>query len=157
MMTIVELRRVLDDVAHLCLSAGAKATAKNLTILTNALSAHAQMEVAAFCTEVRNRLSEASAKPKGGRKAPVAPTVTVLNNNAVQRHVFALRGTGTSRASFDAAFEALKADRSLKAADVAEVARLYANSVTRYKSIKSAHADISKAFVRQARFENKLR
>jgi hypothetical protein len=156
-MTIGELRRVLDEVACLCLAAGAKATAKDLGILTAAIGAHAQMEVTAFCTEVRKRLSEPSAKPKRSRKAPGAPRIVALNEDAVQHHVFGLRGAGASRESFDTAFKALKTDKSLKAADVAEIARLYANSVTKYKSIKSAHADISKAFVRQARFENKLR
>jgi len=41
--------------------------------------------------------------------------------------------------------------------DVAEIARQYSLSVTKYKSIKAAHTDIEKAFLRQARFENKLR
>src|SRR5258708_31479898 len=40
---------------------------------------------------------------------------------------------------------------------LAEIARQYSESVTKYKSIRAAHDDVAKAFVRQARFENKLR
>jgi hypothetical protein len=44
----------------------------------------------------------------------------------------------------------------VRAAEVAEIARQYASTVTKYKSISAAQADIASAFVRRARFENKL-
>jgi hypothetical protein len=50
----------------------------------------------------------------------------------------------------------LKADKSLKSAEVAEIARRYANTVTKYKSMAAAHADIASAFTQQARFANKV-
>ena len=45
----------------------------------------------------------------------------------------------------------------VKSPDVAEIARQYSLSVTKYKSIKAAHSDIEKAFVRQAIESGRLR
>lgn len=67
-----------------------------------------------------------------------------------------LRNAGADPQVFDAAFARMKSDKPIKAPDISEIARPYANSVTKYKSIAAAHADISKAFVQQARFANKL-
>ena len=55
------------------------------------------------------------------------------------------------------AFNNLKASKSLKSPDVSEIARQFSLSVTAYKSKPAAYSDIEKAFIRQGRFENKLR
>jgi len=39
---------------------------------------------------------------------------------------------------------------------VAEIARRYADTVTKYKSIAAAHADIASAFTQRARFASKV-
>src|SRR5260370_1380266 len=68
----------------------------------------------------------------------------------------ALRDAGIDRAAFEAVLAGLKADKSMKSAAVAEIARRYTNTVTKYKSIAAAHAEISTAFTQQARFANKI-
>ena len=67
-----------------------------------------------------------------------------------------LRNAGTDRAAFEAVLATLKSDKSVKSATLAEIARRYANTVTKYKSMAAAHADISSAFTQQARFANKV-
>jgi len=154
-VTIGELRRVLDNIGHLCASAGANAAAKDIKLLSEALAPHVQSDVVACLSAIQRQLTEA--KPKARGKGVRTPRTTALNGDTIELHVMALRAAGTDRDMFDTAFETLRGDKSIKSADVAEVARRYVDSVTKYKSIKAALEDISKAFVRQARFENKLR
>ena len=73
-----------------------------------------------------------------------------------ERLLVALRNAGIDRAAFEAALATLKADKSVKSAAVAEIARRYADTVTKYKSIAAAHADIASAFTQRARFASKV-
>jgi hypothetical protein len=154
-VTIAELRLVLGHLQQLYVSAGANGPAKDLKTFSDALQAHAGKPVDLFVAEVRARLGQAEAKPKARKKA--AAESAPRNEDAIGDHVAQLRGAGTDRPMFDQALDRLKADKSLKLPELAEIARQYSDSVTRYKSISAAQNDISKAFVRQARFENKLR
>ncbi len=154
--TIGELLAVLDRVEQLCIAAGAKAPAKDLRTFSDVLKPHADKSVASFCADTRDRLNQSFEKAQG-RKNRTAAGKNAPANEAISHHVAALRSAGTERHAFDAAFERLKADKSLRSSAVAEIARQYALTVTKYKSIAAAHTDIEKAFVRQARFENKLR
>lgn len=159
MATIGELRRALDDIAHLCLAAGAKGAAKDIKLITEALGSIAHSDAVTVLSTIRTRIAEGRTKPRAGRNGAkrAAPKIAALNDDAVAHHLTSLRNAGTNRQLFDMTFQALTADKSLTAADTAEIARRYSDTVTKYKSVKAAHADISKAFVRQARFENKLR
>jgi hypothetical protein len=149
-VNIGELRLILDRLRELYIAAGAKGPATDLKAFSDALEPHAERSVDEFCTNVREKLHQAGQKPKVRKKTP-------LNEEGIGHHVTQLRGAGTDRQAFDAAFDRLKADQIVKASDVAEIARRYADSVTKYKSTDAALSAISKAFVRQARFENKLR
>jgi hypothetical protein len=79
------------------------------------------------------------------------------DQNVIQQHLTALRDAGTDQKAFDLAFKELKASKSLKLPDLAEIARQFSLSVKAYKSKAAAHADIENEFIRKARFENRLR
>jgi hypothetical protein len=155
--TVAQLRAVLDGLQAFSVAAGAKAAAKDLQIFSDMLRPYAGSTVTAFCADTSAKLQAASAKPKGGKRATAARPRAASNEGAIRQYIADLRDAGIDRSMFDAVFARLNADKSLKAADVGEIARQYANSVTKYKSMAAARDDISKAFVRQARFENKLR
>jgi len=155
--TVAQLRAVLDGLQAFSVAAGARAAAQDLQIVSDMLRPHADSTVTAFCADMSAKLQAASARPKGRKKAVAPKPRAASNDAAIHQYIAELRDAGTERGAFDAVFARLNADKSLKAADVGEVARAYANSVTKYKSMAAARDDISKAFVRQARFENKLR
>ena len=153
--TVAQLTSVLDMLRYFCQAAGAKTAEMDLKALADALEARAAEPLEAFSDRVQAWLSEAAAKPKGRGKA-AATKSAASNEEAIASHLAALRNAGTDRSVFEAAFAALKADKSLKSPAVAEIARRYANTVTKYKSIAAAHADISSAFTERARFVSKV-
>jgi hypothetical protein len=155
-MTVSELRTILGNIQQLCASAGAKTAAKELQTFSDILKPYSDMRLVEACTEIKHQLSQATAKPpKRGKVA--SKSSTVPNQDAIQQHLTNLRGAGTDQQAFDLAFNKLKATKSAKLPDVAEIARQFSLSVTAYKSKAAAYSDIEKAFIRQARFENKLR
>ncbi len=155
-MTVNELRTILGNIQQLCASAGAKTAAKDLQTFSDILKPYSDMQVAQACADIKQHLSQATAKPANRCKA-AGKSSTVPNQDAIQRHLTELRDASTDQQAFDLAFKKLKASKSAKLADVAEIARQFSLSVTAYKSKAVAYSDIEKAFVRQSRFENKLR
>jgi hypothetical protein len=155
-MTVSELRAVLGKIQQLCASAGGKTAAKELQSFCDILKPYSDMQVANACADIRRHLSQAAARPARRAKAPGKST-TAPNEDSVQRHLTELRDAGTDQQAFDLAFKKLKVSKSVKSADLSEIARQFSLSVTAYKSKAAAYSDIEKAFVRQARFENKLR
>jgi hypothetical protein len=155
-MTVSELRIILGNIQQLCTSAGAKTAAKDLQTFSDFLRPYSDSQVAQACADIKRHLTEATAKPAKRGKA-AGKSSTVPNQDAIQRHLTELREAGTDQQAFALAFEKLKASKSVKSADLAEIARQFSHSVTAYKSKAAAYSDIEKAFVRQARFENKLR
>lgn len=155
--TIADLRRALDHLQSLCIAAGAKGTAKDIEIFSDAIAPHDGKAVAACCSELKQALSRPVENPKAKKKASGPKAVAADPGASVQTHLAALRGAGGDQEQFNAAFVRLKADKSVKAGDAAEIAHQFALTVTKYKSKAAAFVDIEKAFVRQARFENKLR
>jgi exo-beta-1,3-glucanase (GH17 family) len=153
--TVAQLTSVLDMMQRFCQAAGAKAAEKDFKTLADALEARAAQPLEAFSAHVQAWLSEAAAKPKG-RSKTTATKSAESNEEAIASHLAAFRNAGIDRSVFEAAFAALKADKSLKSPAVAEIARRYANTVTKYKSIAAAHADISSAFTERARFASKV-
>jgi hypothetical protein len=152
--TVAQLTSVLDMLRSFCRAAGAKAAETDLKALADALEAHAAQPLEAFSDHVQAWLSEAAAKPKGRGKA--ATKTAMSNEEAIASYLAALRNAGTDRSVFEAVLAKLKADKSLKSPAVAEIARRYADTVTKYKSIAAAHADISSAFTQRARFASKV-
>jgi hypothetical protein len=152
--TVAQLKGVLDSLQSFCQAAGAKAAEKDLKALADVLSAHAARPVEAFSAHAQAWLSEAAAKPKSRSKA--ATKSATANEEAIASYLAALRNAGIDRAVFEAALATLKADKSVKSAAVAEIARRYANTVTKYKSMAAAHADIASAFTQRARFASKV-
>lgn len=153
--TVAQLTRVLDMLRYFCQAAGAKAAEKDLKALADALEMHAAQPLEAFSDHVQAWLSEAAAKTKGRRKT-TATKSAASNEEAIASHLAALRNAGIDRVAFEAALATLKADKSLKSAAVAEIARRYADTVTKYKSIAAALADIAAAFTQRARFASKV-
>jgi hypothetical protein len=153
--TVAQLKGVLDSLQSFCQAAGAKTAGKDLQALVDVLGAHAAAQVAVFTTHVQAWLSEAAAKPKSRSKA-TATKGAPPNEEAIASYLATLRDAGVDRAAFEAVLAGLKADKSMKSAAVAEIARRYANTVTKYKSMAAAHADIESAFTQQARFVNKV-
>jgi hypothetical protein len=152
--TVAQLKSVLDMLWSFCQAAGAKTAEKDLKALADVLSAHAAQPAEAFSAHVQTWLSEAAAKPKGRSKA--ATKSATSNEEAIASYLAALRTAGIDRAAFEAALATLKADKSVKSAAVAEIARRYASTVTKYKSMAAAHADIASAFTQRARFASKV-
>jgi hypothetical protein len=152
--TVGGLQATLDNLLTFCEAAGAKAAAKDIKALTDALAAHSAESLDAFCMQAKAWLSQ-PAKPKGRGKG-AANKSAASNEEAIASYVARLHDAGTDRAVFEAALAKLKADKSVKSAAVAEIARRYANTVTKYKSMAAAHADIANAFTQQARFANKV-
>src|SRR5262245_51499714 len=152
-MKIGELSVILDRVRQLYLSAGAKGPAKDIKTLSDALGPHADKSVEVFIATIESKLSLANAKSKSRTRA----TSKLLNEDAIRYHIGQLSQAGTDRTAFDHALGELNSDKSLKLGDLAEIARQYSASVTKYKSTAAALQDITKAFIRQSRFENKLR
>lgn len=155
--TVAQLRTLLNGLQEFSVAAGAKVAAQDLQIFSDMLRPHASSTVTAFCADMSAKLQAASAKPKGRKKLAAPKARFESNSGAIHQYVADLRDAGTMRSAFDAVFARLHSDKSLKSADVSEIARAYANSVTKYKSIAAARDDIEKAFVRNARFENKIR
>jgi hypothetical protein len=152
--TVAQLTSVLDMLRFFCQAAGAKTAEKDLKALADALEARAAQPLEAFSAHVQAWLSEAATKPKGRGKATTKSATS--NEEAIASYLAALCNAGIDRAAFEAVLAALKADKSLKSAAVAEIARRYANTVTKYKSIAAAHADIASAFTERARFASKV-
>jgi hypothetical protein len=153
--TVAQLTSVLDMLRSFCRAAGAKAAETDMKTLADALEAHAAQPLETFSDHVQAWLSEVAAKPKG-RSKTTATKSAASNEEAIASHLAALRNADTDRSVFEAAFAALKADKSLKSPAVAEIARRYADTVTKYKSVAAAHADISSAFTQRARFASKV-
>jgi len=157
-LTVADLRGTLGALEKLFDAAGARVAAKDLQVLSKVFEPFEYKTVQAFCDAAAGALSLLTDKSRERQKmSKSAGRVAIRNDDAIVHHVAQLRQSGTDRAAFDVSFENLKADKSLKAADVAEIARQYSLSITKYKSIGAAQTDIEKAFIRQARFENKLR
>jgi hypothetical protein len=155
-MTVSELRAVLGKIQQLCASAGAKTAVKELQSFSDILKPYSDMQVAKACADIKHHLSQAAVKPAKRGKA-AGQSSAAPDQDAIQRHLTELRDAGTDQQAFDLTFSKLKASKSVKLADLAEIARQFSLSVTAYKSKGAAYSDIEKAFVRQARFENKLR
>jgi hypothetical protein len=153
--TVAQLTSVLNMLQSFCRVAGAKAAETDLMALADALEAHAVQPLELFIAHVQAWLSEAAAKPKGRSKATASKSATP-NEEVIALYLAALRNAGIDRVAFEAALSTLKADKSLKSAAVAEIARRYADTVTKYKSIAAAQADIAAAFTQRARFASKV-
>jgi hypothetical protein len=151
-MTVGELRTILSNIQQLCVSAGAKTAAKDLQTFSDILKPYSNIQTAQACADIKRYLSEPTPKPPKPPKPPSQP-----DPEAIQRHLSELRDAGTDQPAFALAFKKLKASKSVKLADLAEIARQFSRSVTAYKTKAAAYSDIEKAFVREARFEGKLR
>jgi hypothetical protein len=149
--TVAGLQATLRSMLEFCEAAGAKPAAKDIKALSDSLEAHAAESLNVFCAQADAWL--AAPKPKGRGKGAAKKSP---NEEAIASYLESLRDAGTDRTAFEAALAKLKADKSLKAAEVAEIARRYANTVTKYKSMATAHADIANAFTQQARFAHKV-
>jgi len=153
-IAVSELRNTLCNVHQLCASAGAKTAAKDLQAFSDLLKPYSDAPVDKAGADIKRHLDQA--KPADRSKATGSAS-NAPDGNAVMRHLTELREAGTDHNAFDLAFKKLKASKSVKLPDLAEIAHQFSLSVTAYKSKAAAYSDIEKAFVRQARFENKLR
>jgi hypothetical protein len=151
--TVGDLQATLASMLMFCQAAGAKTAAKDIKAVSDVLNGEAAASLNVFCARADAWL--ATPKPKGRSKA-TAGKAAAPNEQAIASYLANLRNAGTDRATFEVAFARLKSDKSVKSAAVAEIARRYANTVTKYKSMAAAHADIASAFTQQARFANKV-
>lgn len=155
-ITLGELRVIFERVREVCtLAGGSKVAARDLAMFSAMLETHAARTVGEFCASTGDALKALTDKPKGRRKGSRTPIAA--NEDAIRLYVVGLREAGTDRTAFEHIFAKLKTDKSVKSRELGEIARQYSLSITRYKSIAAARSDIEKAFVRQARFENKIR
>jgi hypothetical protein len=155
-ITVAELRTVLGNIQQLYAAAGAKTAVKDLETFSDMLKPYADIPIDKVCAEIEQGLSQPAQKP-AKRANTRTGLVSPLNQDLTQQHLIELRQAGIDQQAFDLAFKKLKASKSLKSPDIAEIARQFSLSVTAYKSKTAAYSDIEKAFIRQARLENKLR
>jgi len=155
-MTVGELLTILDYVQQLCAAAGAKTAVKDLQSFSDALKHYSDRPVNKACAEIKQSVARAAQRPTKPTKKSAKSSATP-NQDLIQHHLGELRAAGTNQQAFDLAFNKLKASKCLKSPDVSEIARQFSLSVTAYKSKPAAYSDIEKAFIRQGRFENKLR
>lgn len=153
--TVGQLRTILDGLRDFSVAAGAKTAAADLKVFSDMLEPFSARNVSAVCEEIKAKLAAGGATPRTMKKR-ATPKVN-LSEAKIQQYVGEFQRAGTDRVSFEDVLRRLAVDKSLKAADVSEVARQYTSGATKYKSIAAAREDIEKAFVRNARFENKLR
>ena len=156
-MTIGELCQILRRIEHLYSASGANAQAKDLKALAQCLSPHVNISVEAYVTDAKERLSRPQTKPKRAKTVAGSGKKAALDEAAVLNMIDNLQRAGTDPAAFEQAFNAVRTDKSLKLAEVAEIARRYAGTATSYKSKSAAQKDIAQEFIRQARFEEKIR
>jgi hypothetical protein len=149
--TVAGLQAALRSMLEFCEAAGAKTAAKDIRALSDSVEAHAAESLNVFCAQAEAWLAAPKPKARGKGAAKKGP-----DEAAIASYVAGLRDAGTDRTAFEAALARLKADKSMKSAEVAEIARRYANTVTKYKSMAAAHADIASAFTQQARFAHKV-
>jgi hypothetical protein len=153
---VADLVRVLDQLQQIYALAGANAPAKDFRTLTETLTPYVNLELAAFVTQARENLNapkEKRSKKSAGRLVPTEP----VNVELVASYVAALKNVGTNLAAFDELFRNLKADNRLGLKELTEVAHQYSAGVSKYRTVAAAQSEISKAFIRHARFVNKLR
>ena len=150
-LTVAGLQATLRSMLEFCEAAGAKTAAKDIRALSDSLEAHAAESLNVFCAQADAWLAAPKPKRRSKGAAKKSP-----NEVAITSYLESLRNADTDRTAFEAALARLKADKSLKALEVAEIARRYANTVTKYKSMAAAHADIASAFTQQARFAHKV-
>ena len=154
--TVAGLQATLQSVLEFCEAAGAKPAANDIKALSASLEAHAAESLNVFCAQADAWLAAPKPKGRGRGGAKSGAAKKSPDEEAIASYLESLRDAGTDRTVFEAALATLKADKSLKSAEVAEIARRYANSVTKYKSMAAAHADIANAFTQQARFAHKV-
>lgn len=154
-MKVAEFHSILSHLERVYMAGGAKGPAKDLQIISDVLRPHADTQLSRFVADLSARLISAKEKPKG-RKKSAAPVKAALDESVIASYVALLREAGTLQTRFDQALQRLKADSSLNLSSLTEIAHRYSNSVSKYRSLSAAHKDISQAFIRRARFENKL-
>lgn len=150
LVKVSELRTILGNLRKLCESAGAKTASKDLQIFSDMLKPYADVEVGSACANIKQSLTAETRRGRG------RGTTVGLNESEIQRHLTELRNAGSDRSAFDQALKNLKDSKSIKLADLAQIARQFSLSVTAYKSKAVAYSDIEKTFIRQARFESKV-
>jgi hypothetical protein len=155
-MKVRELRGILEQLVQLYVSAGSTTAAKDLQKITDALENQDEKDIETFIADIRLVLTQPP-KAKKSRRASAEVLGLSTGADGIKEHLERLQHAGNNRENFDRALDQLKADKKLKLADLTEIAHRYSGNVTKYKSIRLAQEDISKTFVRNARFENKLR
>jgi hypothetical protein len=151
-IALAQVRKELDGLRDIFEAAGAKAIAKDFQAVSAFLRSFDKVPLSEFIAHGEAAFQK---QPKSGRAKP-SSSIRQPQLAFIEAHLERLREAGTNRGAFDQALLQIKSDKKLKLAEHAEVARRYANTVTKYKSASSAHRDIQDAFIRQARFENKL-
>jgi hypothetical protein len=154
--TVRELRTILGNIQQLFAAAGANTAVKDLQAFSDMLKRYSDLPIDKACANIKQSLSQAAERPTKRTRKSAKPSTSV-DQDLIQQHLTELREAGSDQQAFESAFKKLKASKSLKTSDVAEIARQFSLSVTAYKSKNAAYSDIEKAFIRQARFENKLR
>src|SRR5215471_18104647 len=102
-MNIGDLCFVLDRLAEIYGSAGAKVPASDLKIFRDVLRPHSNIPVAQFVKIALSGLTPPSARGKARKKASAITKTEPLNEEAVRYHVAQLRTAGVDKVAFDRA------------------------------------------------------
>jgi hypothetical protein len=155
-MKIADVIKVLDQVRQLYASAGAKGPAADFEKFIDILKTRTEYDIGKFLAQVREGLERPKQKKTRAKTKAKATSTTDFDIGAVTYYVEQLKGIGANQVAFDRLFEALSADKRLGLGELTAIAHEYSGGVIKFKSASAARTDISKTFIRQARFLNKL-
>jgi hypothetical protein len=147
-MTTQEFKAVLKRLEELYAAAGLTAPAKDVRSVASLLDGSEGNTLEEFISETKALLE---------RQPSTAVELTV-DEGRVAEHSARLLSAGTDQAAFQAALDALDADRGLGAPEWYAIANHYRNTpsggdhVYRFKSVKAARASIRDVFIE--RFES---
>jgi hypothetical protein len=154
-MKTEELKRVLVRLKEVFSAAGMAAPANDLHSVARLLDGSEGKTVEEFISETKALLEKPTGRP---RVAGVSPTA---DERLVADHSSRLLSAGTDRAAFQAALDALDADRSLGPAEWYAVANRFRNEPTaathvyRFKSMKAAREAIWDTFIERFEAQSK--
>ena len=104
------------------------------------LSQFDQLTVTQFCKKCD---SLAASQAGAARGAPARPTV---NQNAVASYVERLSSAGGDQAQFEGVLAEMKADKSLRLAEIGAIAQAFVGGTSKYSKKADAFKDISLRF-----------
>jgi len=154
-MKTEDLKRVLVRLEEVFSAAGMTAPASDIHSVARLLDGSEGKTVDEFISEIKVLLERPAGRSRTSSESPIA------EERRIADYTSRLLGAGTDQAAFQAALDALDADRSLGAAEWYAIANRYRNEPTgashvfRFKSGKAAREAIRNTFIERFEAQSK--